>query len=63
MPRRTVAAIIAFLAVVVLDSVLVVTVPLLLKSLVDDGVIPKDSSVVIRLSLVVAVIAIARRRR
>src|SRR4051812_21047718 len=52
-------AIIAFLAVVVVDSVLVVTVPLLIKSLVDDGVIPKDSSVVVRLSLVVAVIAIA----
>ena len=51
-------AIIAFLAVVVLDSILVVTVPLLLKSLVDDGVIPGDSSVVIRLALVVAVIAV-----
>ena len=59
MPRRTAASIIAFLAVVVVDSVLVVTVPLLIKSLVDDGVIPKDSSVVVRLSLVVAVIAIA----
>jgi ATP-binding cassette, subfamily B, bacterial len=53
--RRT---IIAFLAVVVLDSILVVTVPLLIKSLVDDGVIPGDSSVVIRLALVVAVIAV-----
>lgn len=48
-----------FLAVVVLDSVLVITVPLLLKSLVDDGVIPQDSSVVVRLSVVVAVIALA----
>ncbi|MFC3808173.1 ABC transporter ATP-binding protein [Terrabacter sp. MAHUQ-38] len=51
-------AIIVFLAVVVLDSVLVVTVPLLLKSLVDDGVIPKDSSVVVRLALLVAGIAL-----
>ncbi|WP_051510419.1 ABC transporter ATP-binding protein [Intrasporangium oryzae] len=50
--------IIAFLAVVVLDSVLVVAVPLLLKRLVDDGVIPKDSGVVVRLSLVVAAIAV-----
>jgi len=53
--RRAIAA---FLVVVVLDSVLVVTVPLLLKSLVDDGVIPKDSTVVVRLALMVAVIAI-----
>ena len=52
------AAIIGFLAVVVVDSVLVVTVPLLLKRLVDDGVIPKDSSVVVRLALLVAVIAL-----
>ncbi|MCU1538210.1 MAG: transporter related protein [Humibacillus sp.] len=51
------ATIIAFLIVVVLDSVLVVTVPLLIKSLVDDGVIPKDSSVVVRLALLVAAIA------
>lgn len=48
-----------FLAVVVLDSVLVITVPLLIKSLVDDGVIPQDSGVVVRLSVVVAVIALA----
>src|SRR3954467_1718130 len=52
------SAIIAFLAVVVVDSALGVAVPLLLKSLVDDGVIPKDSSVVVRLALVVAAIAI-----
>jgi len=52
------AAIITFLIVVVVDSVLVVTVPLLLKSLVDDGVIPKDSSVVVRLAIVVAGIAV-----
>jgi ATP-binding cassette subfamily B protein len=51
------SAIITFLVVVVLDSVLVVTVPLLIKSLVDDGVIPKDSAVVVRLALLVAVIA------
>ena len=52
------SSIIAFLGVVIVDSVLVVTVPLLLKALVDDGVIPKDSGVVVRLSLIVAGIAV-----
>ena len=47
-----------FLGVVVIESVLVVASPLLLKSLVDDGIYPKDSAVVIRLSLLVALIAI-----
>ena len=47
-----------FLGVVVVESVLVVASPLLLKSLVDDGIYPKDSAVVIRLSLLVALIAI-----
>ncbi len=53
------SAIVTFLVVVVLDSVLVVTVPLLIKALVDDGVIPRDSGVVVRLALVVAGIAVA----
>lgn len=52
------SSILAFLGVVIVNSVLVVTVPLLLKSLVDDGVIPKDSGVVVRLALVVAAIAV-----
>jgi ATP-binding cassette subfamily B protein len=47
-----------FLGIVVIESVLVVAAPLLLKSLVDDGIYPKDSAVVVRLSLLVAVIAI-----
>ena len=47
-----------FLGVVVIESVLVVASPLLLKSLVDDGIYPKDAAVVIRLSLLVALIAI-----
>ncbi|MDN5797022.1 MAG: ABC transporter ATP-binding protein/permease, partial [Intrasporangium sp.] len=50
--------ILAFLLVVVLDAVLVVAVPLLLRDIIDNGVIPGDSSVVIRLALVVAGIAI-----
>ncbi len=55
-PYRT--TIIAFLGVVVVGSLLVVAVPLLLKEIIDRGVIPKDSGVVVRLSLVVAVIAL-----
>ncbi len=47
-----------FLGVVVIESMLVVAAPLLLKSLVDDGIYPKDAAVVIRLSLLVALIAI-----
>jgi ATP-binding cassette subfamily B protein len=47
-----------FLGVVVIESMLVVAAPLILKSLVDDGIYPKDSAVVIRLSLLVALIAI-----
>jgi ATP-binding cassette, subfamily B, bacterial len=46
------------LAMVVLDSALVVATPLLLGEIVDKGVIPKDSAVVIRLSLIIAFLAI-----
>ena len=52
---RTIAA---FLALVVVDATLVVATPLILKSLVDDGVIPRDSGVVVRLALLVAAIAV-----
>ena len=51
-PYKT--AIAWFLGLVVVESVLVVATPLLLKSLIDDGIVPKDSGVVVRLSLVVA---------
>ncbi|MGL5866479.1 MAG: ABC transporter ATP-binding protein [Dermatophilaceae bacterium] len=54
--RRQIAA---FLALVVVDASLVVATPLLLKALVDDGVIPQDRGVVIRLALLVALIAVA----
>lgn len=47
-----------FLLLVVLDAALVVATPLLLKAIVDDGVIPKDSGVVTRLALVVAVLSV-----
>ncbi|CAN7433594.1 ABC transporter ATP-binding protein [Knoellia sp. LjRoot47] len=48
----------AFLALVVVDAALVVAAPLLLKSLIDDGIYPKDSGLVVRLSLLVAAIAV-----
>jgi len=47
-----------FLALVVLDAVLTVATPLLLKTIVDNGVLPKDSGLVVRISLVVAAIAV-----
>lgn len=48
----------AFLLLVVVDAMLVVAVPLLLREIVDRGVIPRDSGVVVRLALVVAGIAL-----
>jgi len=52
-------SIIFFLATVVVDASLIVTTPLLLKRLIDEGVIPKDGEVVTRLALLVGLIAIA----
>jgi ATP-binding cassette subfamily B protein len=49
----------AFLVTVVIDAVLVVATPLLFSRIIDDGVLAGDSSVVINLSLLVALIAIA----
>src|ERR1017187_1375448 len=46
------------LALVILDSALVVATPLLLGEIVDKGVIPKHADVVVRLSLIIALIAI-----
>ncbi|HYN28396.1 MAG TPA: ABC transporter ATP-binding protein [Dermatophilaceae bacterium] len=47
-----------FLALVCVDAVLVVAVPLLLKVLIDDGVVPGDRRVVVTTALVVAAIAL-----
>jgi ATP-binding cassette subfamily B protein len=49
---------IGFLLLAVLDSALTVAVPLILKSIVDDGVTPKRADVVVWLALAVAAIAI-----
>ena len=57
LPYRT--NIIIFLATVVVDAALIVTTPLLLKRLIDEGVIPKDGAVVTQLALLVGLIAIA----
>lgn len=48
-----------FLLTVIVDAVLVVATPLLLKRLIDDGVIPGDSDLVTTLALSVGFIAIA----
>lgn len=47
-----------FLLAVVLDSVLVVTTPLLLKRLIDAGVIPHKPKIVTTLAIVVVVLAL-----
>jgi len=49
---------IVFMATVVIDSILVVATPLLLRSLVDQGVVPGHGDVVTKLAIVVAVLAI-----
>lgn len=57
--RPFLRSIIAFLTLVVLDAGIVVAVPLLLRDLVDVGVIPKAGDVVVRLALLVAALAVA----
>ena len=47
-----------FLLTIAADSVLTVASPLLLKNLIDDGVIPKNGRVVTELAMVVALIAL-----
>lgn len=47
-----------YLGTVIIDALLVVATPLLLKRLIDDGVIPGNSTLVTQLALLVAAIAI-----
>jgi ATP-binding cassette, subfamily B, bacterial len=47
-----------FLVLVILDSALVVATPLLLGEIIDKGIRPGRSDVVVRLSLIIAVIAV-----
>jgi ATP-binding cassette subfamily B protein len=57
LPYRT--NIFIFLATVIVDAALVVATPLLLKQLIDDGVIPKDGAVVTKLAIFVGLLAVA----
>jgi len=52
-------SIILFLVTVVIDAVLVVATPLLLRRLIDQGVIPKNAHLVTQLAIAVGVLAIA----
>ena len=52
-------SLILFLITVVVDAFLVVATPLLLRRLIDDGVIPGDSALVTRLAFTVGLIALA----
>ncbi len=47
-----------FLVTVVIDALLIVATPLLLRRLIDEGVIPKNSDLVTQLALLVGVIAL-----
>jgi len=52
------SSLIFFLITVVIDAVLVITSPLLLKRLIDDGVIPGNPGLVTQLALLVGLIAL-----
>ena len=52
-------SLILFLITVIIDALLVVSTPLLLRKLIDDGVVPGNSNLVTRLALLVGLIAIA----
>lgn len=56
-PYRT--SILIFLGTVVVDAALVVTTPLLLLRLIDDGVIPKNGALITKLAILVGLLAIA----
>ena len=56
-PYRT--SILIFLGTVVVDAALVVTTPLLLLRLIDDGVIPKNGTLITKLAILVGLLAIA----
>jgi ATP-binding cassette subfamily B protein len=47
-----------FLITVVIDAVLMIASPLLLKKLIDQGVVPKDGAVVTKLALIVGLVAV-----
>ena len=48
-----------FLITVVIDAFLIIATPLLLRELIDEGVIPGNSALVTRLAFIVGLIALA----
>ncbi|NUR84031.1 MAG: ABC transporter ATP-binding protein [Nonomuraea sp.] len=48
----------AFLLVVVIGAVVVVVNPLLMKAIIDDGILPRDTAVVIKLAVAIGVLAL-----
>ena len=48
-----------FLATVVVDAFLVVATPLILRKLIDEGVVPKNGPLITKLALIVGLLAIA----
>ena len=48
-----------FLFTVVIDAALIVATPLLLRQIIDEGVIPKDGALVTRLAIYVGLLAVA----
>jgi ATP-binding cassette, subfamily B, bacterial len=52
------AIFVIFFLALILDAVLTVATPLLLKELVDKGVVPKDGALVTRLAIIVGLLAI-----
>ncbi|WP_433238496.1 ABC transporter ATP-binding protein [Streptosporangium sp. CA-135522] len=49
----------AFLTLVVVGSGIVIANPLLMKAIIDDGIVPKRPGVVVTLAVVIAVLAVA----
>ena len=47
-----------FLVTVIVDALLVVASPLILRKLIDQGVIPKDGALVTRYAVIVGILAI-----
>jgi ATP-binding cassette subfamily B protein len=52
------AIFVIFFLALILDAVLTVATPLLLKELVDKGVVPKDGALVTKLAIIVGLLAI-----
>ncbi|TDD14175.1 ABC transporter ATP-binding protein [Nonomuraea diastatica] len=50
--------IVAFLVLVVLGAVIVIANPLLMKAIIDDGILPKRTGVVVGLAVAIAVLAV-----